>query len=201
MRLLPAFTGSGVSILTIDRSADVATVVVSVSDSLPGLGSAVVDVAVAVLDRTVPPAVEGLTLTTRVKTAFPTASDGLAQEMVPVPPTAGVVHDQPATAESDTKVVPAGSVSLHATVAAASGPLLVTVIVYVRFVPAVTGSGESVLVTARSAIANSPTMTGSWSDARYGEAGWNTTRGGTSAEPSGFSSNACSAAPSSISSL
>ena len=84
---------------------------------------------VAVLDRIVPPAVEGLTLTTRVKTALPTASDGLAQEMVPVPPTAGVVHDQPAPAESDTKVVPAGSVSVTVTVDALLGPVFVSVIV------------------------------------------------------------------------
>ena len=58
------------------------------------------------------------------KTELPGATDGLLQETV-----APVVHDHPATAGSDTKVVPAGRVSLQLAEAASLGPLLVTVMV------------------------------------------------------------------------
>src|ERR1700687_3097374 len=113
VRLLPAVTGSGVSTFIADRSPEAAAVVVAVPLSLPGLPSPVVEVAVAVLVMTVPAGTEGATATVRVKTALPTANDGLEHEIVPPAPTAGVVHDQPDTLGSDTKVVPAGSVSLQ----------------------------------------------------------------------------------------
>src|SRR5262245_50234579 len=119
-----AFSGSGLSVLVTDRLADDATVVVAVAEGSAVSGSAVVEVAVTVLERTVPAATDGETATVSVKTALPTANDGLEHETV-----APVVHDQPATAGSETKVVPAGSVSLHEVLAAASGPLLVTVMV------------------------------------------------------------------------
>src|SRR5687768_575600 len=137
--LLPALTGSGVSVLEIWRSADVETVVVSVSPSSPGLPSVVVDVTLAVFERTVPSAVAGSTATTSVKTALPTPKLGFVQLIAPAAPTAGVVHDHPATLDSDTNVVPV-MVSLHDALAAASGPLFVTVMVYVRLLPALTGS-------------------------------------------------------------
>ena len=80
-------------------------------------------------DNTVPLAIDDSTVTTSVKTASPTPSDGLEQEMVPVPPTAGVVHDQPAGDASDTNVVFAGSVSDSEADAASLGPALLTVMV------------------------------------------------------------------------
>ena len=46
----------------------------------------------------------------------------------------------------------------------------------------------SSFVTTRSAVRNNPTTVTSWSEPRYGVPGWNTTRGGWSREPSGFSS-------------
>src|SRR5688572_23177914 len=52
---------------------------------------------------------------------------------------------------TDTTLSVAGSRSLTTTLFAADGPLLVTVIVNVRFVPATTGSGLSVFVIERSA--------------------------------------------------
>ncbi len=129
MRFVPAVTGSGVPTFVTERSAEAATVVVAVPLSLPGLPSPVVEVAVAVLLRTVPALTEGATATVRVKTALPTANDGLLHETMPGAPTAGVMHDQPATAGRERNVVPIGSVSLHEAVDAASGPLFVTVIV------------------------------------------------------------------------
>jgi hypothetical protein len=131
--LVPAVTGSGESVLVTDKSADVATVVV------------------AVLETTVPFATLALTLTTSVKTADPSGTDDALQLTVPLALTAGVVQLQPPGELRDTNVVPTGSASLSDTVCAVDGPLLVAVIVYVRSVPAVTGSGLSVLVTDKSA--------------------------------------------------
>ena len=81
------------------------------------------------MESTVPPVTEEPTLTTRVKTALPAASDGLEHETMPPAPTAGVVHDHPPGEASDTKVVPAGNVSESKAVAALLGPPLVTVMV------------------------------------------------------------------------
>ena len=111
------------------RSAEAATVVVAVPLSLPGIPSAVFEVTVAVFVSTVPAATDALTFTTRVKTVLPTANDGLVDETVPPEPTAGVVLVQPLTVDNETKVVPTGKVSLHEALVAASGPLLVTVMV------------------------------------------------------------------------
>src|SRR4051812_32792349 len=121
----PATTGSGVSTFVTDRSAEPApTVVVAVPLPLAPFGSEVVDVAVAVLVMTVPFATPAPTATVSVKTALPVPMLGFEQETVPVPPTAGVVHDQPPGLDSDTKVVPAGSVSERLTVLALLGPAL-----------------------------------------------------------------------------
>ena len=131
------------------------TVVVAVPLSLPGFPSGVLEVAVAVLVRVEPAETVGATATVRVKTALPTANEGFEQVTVPVSPPAGVLQLQPPGVDSgSTKVVPGGNVSLHEVLAAGSGPLLVTVIVYVRLDPVLTGSGESTLVTDRSAMAN-----------------------------------------------
>src|SRR5690349_20659753 len=98
--LLPAFTGSGESVLESWRSACAATVVVAVALSLPELPSDELDVTVAVFDNTVPAATFGATFTIRVKADPPTAKLAFVQVIVPPAPTAGVVHDQPATEDS-----------------------------------------------------------------------------------------------------
>ena len=105
------------------------TVVVAVPLLLPGFPSGVLEVAVAVLLRVEPAATVGATATVNVKTELPTANEAFEHETVPLSPAAGVVHDHPLTSGIETKVVPAGSVSLHEALAAVSGPLLLTVIV------------------------------------------------------------------------
>ena len=115
----------------------------------PGTGSEVAEEAVAVF--VIVPFAPASTLTVSVNTALPTKSDAIEQDTRPFAPTAGVEHDQPPGDVSDTNVVLAGSVSDIATVAALLGPALLTVIVYVRFAPGVTGSGVSVFVTDKSA--------------------------------------------------
>src|SRR6266852_2662421 len=151
---MPAVIGSGESTFVNERSAEpLPTVVVAVPFSLPGFGSAVAEETVAVFVRTVPETTVELTETVSVNTALPTARLGFEQETVPLAPTAGDVHDQPPGAENDTNVVPAGSVSDIETDAALLGPAFVAVIVYVKFVPAVTGSGVSTFVNERSADA------------------------------------------------
>ena len=72
------------------------TAVVSVSLSSPVFGSAVVDDTIAVLLMTVPFGVPGATCTTSVKTALPRAMFGFVHVTVPVAPTPGVTHVQPA---------------------------------------------------------------------------------------------------------
>src|SRR5689334_14033179 len=119
----PGATGSGVSIFVTDRFAEpTPTVVVAVAVLLAPLESAVVDVAVAALVMTVPFASDGSTATTSVKTAFAPAARVATEQLTgPVPPTAGVVHDQPPGDASDTNVVPVGTESASATLAAALG--------------------------------------------------------------------------------
>ena len=51
------------------------------------------------------------------------------QVAVPVPPTGGVVHVQPAGAASETNVVFAGTLSVSETLVAALGPALFSVMV------------------------------------------------------------------------
>src|SRR3989441_665251 len=150
----PGVTGSGESVLVIARLASARTVVVAVALLLPVLESAVVELTVAVLVSVLPSAVSGLTWTPRVKVAVaPLANEPMVQFTVPVEPAAGVVQLQPAGVGIDWNVVSAGSGSFIVTLAAAFGPALLTVIVYVSVPPGVTGSGESVLVIARLASA------------------------------------------------
>jgi hypothetical protein len=53
----------------------------------------------------------------------------LEQLTVPPAPTAGVVHNHPAGAASETNVVPAGTASLSETLCASDGPPLLVSIV------------------------------------------------------------------------
>ena len=126
---MPAMTGSALSVTVTARSACAVTVVVAVLELLAGVGSVEAELMVAVSLKTVPCATEFPTWTTNVKIEGPGARLVWVELTVPVPPTAGVVLDQPPGEVSETKVVPAGSVSFSATEAAELGPLLVTVTV------------------------------------------------------------------------
>src|SRR6185436_713668 len=127
--LAPTVTGSGESVFTTDRSADPATAVAALPLLLAGSGSAVDEAAVAVLVSSVPPMTPVSTFTINVNTESPAGTEGFVQWTVPVPPTGGVVQDQPAGAASETKVVPVGNGSSRVTVAAMLGPAFVVVIV------------------------------------------------------------------------
>src|SRR5581483_147916 len=130
--LLPANTGSGESVMVAVRSACVCTVVVAVAELLPEDGSVVVEAAVAVLLIVAPLAVLALTLTTMVKTAVSEAATvAFEKTMLPVPPTAGLVVDQPVpvVTTADTKVVFVGTASVTVTVCASDGPALLKLIV------------------------------------------------------------------------
>ena len=71
--------------------------------------------------------VPALTLTTRVKEALaPAARLAMVQLTVPVPPTAGVEHDQPAAEVSDTNVALAGTTSVSVRLVAPDGPAFET---------------------------------------------------------------------------
>jgi hypothetical protein len=104
--------------------------VVAVAELFALSASGVVVVTVAVFTIVPPAATEGKVLTVSVNTALPTLIDAFEQVSVsPAEPTAGVMHDQPPGWFSPANTVPGGIVSVSDTVAAASGPLLVTVMV------------------------------------------------------------------------
>jgi hypothetical protein len=106
----------------------VVTVVLAVALLLAGFRSVVVVAAVAVFDRIVPKAVAGETLTVSGKTTLlPAARDAVKQLMLPVPPTAGVMHVQPAGGTIEEKVVPEGTVSASDGDAAFTCPTLASV--------------------------------------------------------------------------
>src|SRR5438132_3583158 len=123
--LLPGAAVAG-PVLVTARSADVATVVVTVDVLLAAFVSVVVVAAEAVLVM-----VEPLpTCTTIVKVAVaPAASVGLVSVIVPVPPGAGVKLVKPAGWVSETNVVPAGVSSVREMFCASLGPAFVSVIV------------------------------------------------------------------------
>jgi hypothetical protein len=151
--LVPA-DAVAVAVFATATSAVTPTVVGAVELLLPGVGSAVADETVAVFDNGVPFGVAAEMLTTSVKTADAAAgSDAIVHVTAPVPPDAGAVQMNvgPLVCDSDTNVVFAGVVSVHATVDASDGPLFVTVIVYVTFVPAVPLPAAT-FVIARSAL-------------------------------------------------
>ena len=124
-----ANTGLGAAVFVVDKSAAPETVVVAVPVSLPGLGSVVAELAIALFEITVPEATDAPTFTTSVNTELLTANAPLLQLIAPTLPTPGLVQLQPLGETSETKVVPAGSVSVSAAAVATLGPALVTVIV------------------------------------------------------------------------
>jgi hypothetical protein len=150
--LPPTATGSGESDFRTRRFAPELTVVAAVAELLAVTASSG-EVTLAVLVMIVPFGVAAATFRTKVIVLVPTGTEGLVQTSVPVPPTGSGGHVHPAPGVTETNMVPTGVVSERETLDAAPGPGLVTLIVYVMFDPATTGSGESTFETERSAVA------------------------------------------------
>src|SRR5215213_2516879 len=165
----PGGTGSALSSFVTTRSADGDTDVLAVPVLFVSSGSVVDELTVATFPIVDAGGVPGSTLTTSVNIAdAPEASDAVVAVAVPVSPTAGVlsVNAGPLDWLIDTNVVEAGISSVSVTDCAAFGPAFETTIVYVMFEFGVTGSGESVFVTARSATSAAEAAPGSASKAR-----------------------------------
>ena len=151
----PAVTGLGLPLFVTVRSqlalTFVTTVVVLVFTEFVAFR---VDVAVIVGATTL-----AATFTTTTMLALaPTARLGSVQLTVPVEPTAGAVHVHPAGATTDWNVVFRGVASVKFAFVAATGPLFVTVCVYVMSFPASTVEGDPAVVSTRSAWAAPATM-------------------------------------------
>jgi hypothetical protein len=129
--LLPAANEVGDAEFVTIRSAcvAVATTSAAVAVLLELFGSETEDVTLAVSVIAVPATVPAFTFRTTVKVPEPDAKLAFVQLIVPVPLTAGVVHDHPDAAEIDWNVVFAGVVSVKLAVVAVLGPLLVTICV------------------------------------------------------------------------
>ena len=123
------------------------TDVVAVLELFPGFVSGVLLETEAVLLIVAPSAVAALTLATIVIEAeAPEASDLKdTVRLLPEPP-----QVPPAVEVQEVKRTSGGRLSVTTTEVASMGPLLVTLMLYVTSVPAITGSGESLLVMARS---------------------------------------------------
>src|SRR5207247_6418648 len=95
----------------------------------------------------VPAAVAAFELATiGIKAEAPEASDAKdTVRLLPEPP-----HVPPPVEVQEVKRTSGGRLSVTITEVASMGPLLVTLMLYVTSVPAITGSGESLLVMARS---------------------------------------------------
>ena len=110
-----------------ERSAFALTSVEAVDELLLGFGSAVVDVTFAVFITVVPLTIDPLNVTVTLKTAVaPLGNEAIEQLM-----TAPVVQVNvgPLVCDSDTNVVPAGSVSVIVAFVASEGPPFATVMV------------------------------------------------------------------------
>ena len=126
---MPLSTGSGEAVLIMATSAceGEATTVLAVAELLPGIGSLVAEPAVAVMEIVVPGVSDCSAFTTRGKLlTVPEASVVAAQLILPEEPTAGVIQAQPRGTVREIKLAVAGMVSLKVSVAAAPGPLFVT---------------------------------------------------------------------------
>src|SRR5437763_1650954 len=114
------------------KSAEVPTVVLDVDELLAALVSVLVVETLAVLVMVKPLPSLALAWTTITKVALlPAVSVPMVPVMVPVPPTGGLVKEKagPEDCDSETNVVPAGTVSVKRTVWASLGPLSLTVTV------------------------------------------------------------------------
>src|SRR5881227_2785055 len=122
--VFPAVAVAG-PLFTIDTSADALIVVITVELSFNGFESALEVDAVAVLLTTVPFATVGAACTVTVNCALPPfGNSGIVQATGPL--VFGVGVPQPAVGPvfwvSDTKLMPAGRLSLNEASSAASGP-------------------------------------------------------------------------------
>jgi len=122
VRLPPATTGSGLSVLVTDRSAEAVTVVLAVALLFALLGSASLAVTLAVL-VIVPPDVGAVT--TIVTVALPALAI-VPRLHVTVP---ALWVQVPWVGVADTKPTPAGKVSVKLTPVATLGPALLTLTV------------------------------------------------------------------------
>ena len=149
---------------------------VTLSVLFPGLGSEVLEEAVALLVILVPPAVDERTFTVILNALLPppAGSDGSAQTTVPVAPTLGVWQVQPVGLVIAEKMVPAGSVSENPGFVAEVGPLFWRLMLKVTVLPAWTVVAPALMVRERSATA------------RAGAAGAASTRSATAARPVTF---------------
>ncbi|MGH7193587.1 MAG: hypothetical protein ACREJM_08660 [Candidatus Saccharimonadales bacterium] len=105
--LFPGSTGLGEAELVTLSSywPGDATVTFVVTELLSGFGSVTLEFMLAVSEIMVPDGVAAFTLRTRVNVAFaPEARFAIEAAMLPVPPTNGVVHDQPDGQDSDKNV-------------------------------------------------------------------------------------------------
>src|SRR5262245_14289052 len=125
------------------------TVVVVVDVLLLCTASKVAELIVAVLLTIAPSANEHFTLTTRVTVAD---APGASEAKVTARLLSAPLQTPPPVEPQETRIVSSGRMSVTVTASAASGPSLVIVMVYVRLLPAVTGSGAAVLLIARSAV-------------------------------------------------
>src|SRR5262245_27866807 len=107
------------------------------------------ELIVAVLLTIAPSATEHFTLTTMVMVAD---APGASEAKVTARLLSAPLQTPPPVASQETNVVVSGSMSLTVTDSAASGPLLVIVMAYVRLLPEFTGAGVAVLLIARSAV-------------------------------------------------
>src|SRR5882724_2346138 len=127
-------TGSGEAVFTMATSACVGEATNTVVEAvlLTQFGSLAEEqgtLILAVLEIEAPGRVPEFTLTTRGKLAVAfSARVAMVQEIVPVPPTAGIVAPQfqPAGGVKETNVVPAGMLSVKVATPETAGPLFVT---------------------------------------------------------------------------
>lgn len=131
-----------------------AAVDVTVETLLAAFGSGVAVVTFAVL-LTMAPSSTGAAncMTTDNVAVEPAGSSAAEQLIVPPAPTAGVLQANvgPPVCCTDTKVIPAGRVSVSVTLVALLGPAFVTVSTYVTGCPSVTTAGP-LFATRTSAL-------------------------------------------------
>src|SRR5580704_1448740 len=125
--LPPAATGLGLPLLVTARLQAVLTVVTMVVLLLAEVGSLVAEETDELAVMLAAMTVDATFTTTMMSAEVPEAMVGSVQVTLPVAPTAGVVHVQPAGAETEAKVVLVGVASVKLTAEAAAGPLFVTV--------------------------------------------------------------------------
>lgn len=153
-----AATGLGVPLFVTARSHSTESGVTAVVLLLAEFGSLVVAETeeLAVMEAAV--TVAGTLTTTMMSAAEPAVKLVALQVIVPVAPTAGVVHVHPEGAMTDSNVVLVGVASVKTTADEVAGPLFVMVCVYVMLLPEKTLDGLAAVLRARSASVATATM-------------------------------------------